>query len=122
MYNCRCKRYNMQTNNINAKSNSCNCYNYNASTSPSFQPTNMNNSCNCGYDDDNFSSVFPNNPVLGQSYVPIHTMGKTFIPSVGLKMGTLFPELVMPYSPCQSLEEIAFIKAMNKTKEGCNEC
>ena len=66
--------------------------------------------------------MFPENPMLAQSYVPIQTLNKTFIPSVGLKMGTIFPELVSPYSPCQSLEEIAFIKAMNKTKEGCNKC
>ena len=37
-------------------------------------------------------------------------MDKTFTPCVGLKMGTIFPELVSPYSPCQSVEENAFIK------------
>lgn len=86
--------------------------------------TNMNNdknnSCACGFD--HADSVFPENPVLAQSYVPTQKLNKTFVPCVGLKMGTIFPELVSPYVPCQSLEEIAFIKAMNTVKEGCNKC
>ena len=78
--------------------------------------------CKCGYNNENNRNVFPENPVLGQSYVPIQYMDKTFKPCVGLKMGTIFPELVNPYYPCQSMEENAFIKAMNTTKEGCNKC
>lgn len=35
-------------------------------------------------------------------------------------MGTIFPELVSPYEPCQSIEDIEFIRATNKIKEGCN--
>ena len=38
--------------------------------------------------------------MLAQSYVPWQTMDKTFKPCVGLKMGTIFPELVSPYVPC----------------------
>ena len=45
---------------------------------------------------------------------------KTFVPCVGLKMGTIFPELVSPYVPCQSIEENAFIKAKNEIGKGCN--
>ena len=78
------------------------------------------NACNCGFEQG--ESVFPQNPLLAQSYVPIQTMDKTFTPCVGLKMGTIFPELVSPYSPCQSVEENAFIKAMNTIGEGCNKC
>lgn len=74
--------------------------------------------CACGFDEE--MSPFPANPMFGQSYVPIQYMTKTFEPEVGLKMGTIFPELVSPYVPCQSLEEIAFIKATNKIGEGCN--
>lgn len=81
---------------------------------------NDDNSCNCGFEQG--ESVFPQNPLLAQSYVPIQTMDKTFTPCVGLKMGTIFPELVSPYSPCQSVEENAFIKAMNTIGEGCNKC
>ena len=81
---------------------------------------NNNDSCDCGFEQG--ESIFPQNPMLAQSYVPIQTLDKTFTPCVGLKMGTIFPELVSPYSPCQSLEEIAFIKAMNTVGEGCNKC
>ena len=80
-----------------------------------------NDTCSCGYDE-RHDSVFPENPVLGQSYVPIQTMDKTFKPCVGLKMGSLFPELVNPYYPCQSMEENAFIEAMNTVGKGCNKC
>ena len=82
---------------------------------------NSDNQCACGCDKKE-ESVFPENPVLAQSYVPIQTMDKTFKPCVGLKMGTIFPELVSPYYPCQSMEEIAFIKAMNDVGKGCNKC
>lgn len=74
--------------------------------------------CKCGFD--NSVSVFPENAVLAQSYVPFQYMDKTFKPCVGLKMGTIFPELVSPYMPCQSIEEIEFIKATNKIGKGCN--
>ena len=60
--------------------------------------------------------------MLGQSYVPIQYMDKTFRPNVGLKMGTLFPELVSPYMPGQSMEEIAYIAAKNEIGKGCNKC
>lgn len=76
------------------------------------------NNCGCGFDEE--ESMFPENPMFGQSYVPIQVMNKTFTPCVGLKMGTIFPELVSPYVPCQSIEENAFIKQANKIGEGCN--
>lgn len=76
-------------------------------------------SCDCGFENAN-ESIFPTNPMYGQSYVPIQYMDKTFTPCTGLKMGTIFPELVSPYSPCQSIEENAFIAAMNTVEEGCN--
>ena len=47
-------------------------------------------------------------------------MNKVFKPEVGLKKGTIFPELVSPYCPNQSIEEIEFIKMTNKIGEGCN--
>ena len=79
-----------------------------------------NDGCDCGFDEE--YGVFPENPMLGQSYVPIQYMDKTFKPCVGLKMGTLFPELVSPYSPGQSMEEINYIEATNKIGKGCNKC
>ena len=48
--------------------------------------------CSCGFAEE--ANVFPDNPMLGQSYVPIQYMDKTFKPCIGLKMGTIFPELV----------------------------
>lgn len=124
MYRNRYRRYCTQ-NNYDDNVINATCQNYNTvadyyvSNNSNNLSTN-NNSCDCGYNKQD--SVFPDNPVLGQSYVPIQTIEKTFVPCVGLKMGTLFPELVSPYSPCQSLEENAFIEAMNEIKEGCNKC
>ena len=46
---------------------------------------------------------------LAQSYVPWQTMGETFTPEVGLKMGTIFPELVSPYSPGESLAIMEYL-------------
>ena len=76
------------------------------------------NSCDCGFDDDD--NKFPSNPMYGQSYVPLQTLNKVFTPEVGLKMGTIFPELVSPYRPNQSIEEIEWIRANNTIGEGCN--
>ena len=86
--------------------NTCNCI------------ENYNNYCDCGYEEE--YDVFPSNPMLAQSYVPFQYMDQTFKPCVGLKMGTIFPELVSPYEPCQSMEEIAYIENTNKIGEGCN--
>lgn len=76
--------------------------------------------CQCGFDEE--YNPFPSNPMLGQSYVPFQTMNTTFTPCVGLKMGTIYPELVSPYMPNQSMEEIAFIEATNEIGKGCNKC
>ncbi|MBQ3409374.1 MAG: spore coat associated protein CotJA [Clostridia bacterium] len=78
------------------------------------------NDCSCGFDVES-NSGFPDNPMFGQSYVPIQQMRKVFRPDVGLKMGTIFPELVSPYTPCQSIREIEFLKNSNQIGEGCNE-
>lgn len=75
--------------------------------------------CECGFDDYE-TSVFPENPMLAQSYVPIQYMDKTFKPCVGLKMGTIFPELVSPYIPGQSMKTNKYLEATNKIGEGCN--
>ena len=76
--------------------------------------------CECGFDEE--FDVFPTNPMLAQSYVPFQYMDKTFKPCVGLKMGTIFPELVSPYMPCQSMRVNEFLEATNKVGEGCNKC
>ena len=76
--------------------------------------------CGCGFEEE--PSVFPANPMLAQSYIPIQYMDKTFKPCVGLKMGTIFPELVSPYVPGQSMKEIDYLRKTNKIGKGCNEC
>ena len=121
-YKCCQMQNNYDENMINTACKMCktNADYYSDNNMPINMNLSDNNSCDCGFDKQD--SVFPENPVLGQSYVPIQKLDKTFIPAVGLKMGTIFPELVSPYKPCQSLEEIAFIKAMNTVKEGCNKC
>ena len=94
---------NYQNNNCCA--NDCDCMNYNYD-------------CGCGFDEED--NVFPTNPMLAQSYVPIQTLDKTFTPCCGLKNGTIFPELVSPYEPCQSMEFINYLKERNTIGEGCN--
>ncbi len=76
--------------------------------------------CSCGFDEE--YNMFPDNPMLGQSYVPFQYMDRTFKPCVGLKMGTIFPELVSPYVSGQSMEEIDYIRRTNQIGKGCNKC
>lgn len=78
--------------------------------------------CECGFDEEYEVGVFPENPMLAQSYVPWQFMDKTFKPSVGLKMGTIFPELVSPYMPCQSMRVNEFLEVTNTIGKGCNKC
>ncbi|MBR6034065.1 MAG: spore coat associated protein CotJA [Clostridia bacterium] len=58
--------------------------------------------------------------MYGNSYVPNQILNKTFLPDVALKLGTLYPELVSPYLPGQSMEEINYLRKTNPIKEGCN--
>ena len=117
MYNRRyrkcCQQKNYDSNIIESV-----CNNYGVTADYYYKKN--DNSCDCGFEQED--SVFPQNPVLAQSYVPIQYMDKTFKPSVGLKMGTIFPELVSPYFPGQSMEEINFIEKTNEIGKGCNKC
>lgn len=75
--------------------------------------------CMCGFDEYDMYN-FPTNPMFGQAYVPMQRLTNTFTPCVGLKMGTLFPEMYSNYIPCQSLMENNMIREMNQIGEGCN--
>ena len=75
--------------------------------------------CECGFDDDELN-VFPENPMLAQSYVPIQYMDETFKPCIGLRNGTIFPELVSSYNPGDSMREIEFLRNTNTIGGGCN--
>ncbi len=75
-----------------------------------------NNQCSCGFND---SSLFPDNFMYGQSYVPIQYINNTFSPEEGLKNGTMFPELVSPYEPCQSMVENRFLRDSTANEGRC---
>ena len=118
----RCRRCSCMNNNYQNNSND---FEEVIETSCSNSNSSCNNHeyvdcCECGFDEE--YNVFPENPMLAQSYVPIQYMDKTFKPCVGLKMGTIYPELVSPYMPCQDMREMEYIEATNTIKEGCNKC
>ena len=121
MYTRKCYRHNCCSNSTHNNDNSCEyetlCDNIPMVTSC----CNDNQECNCGYDTDNCcGDIFPAHPMYSQSYVPIQNMDRTYIPCIGLQKGTIFPELVDPYYPCQSMDFINFIKKTNVIGEGCN--
>lgn len=107
--NNNCEESNMPNDAIETACNMNNDYNCNM----------FNQNCNCGFEDD-YRSVFPENPSLGQSYVPIQFMDQTYRPEMGLRMGTIFPELVSEYTPCQSMEVNRYLAESNTVGEGCN--
>lgn len=79
-----------------------------------------NTNCSCGFEDECYDDVFPENPMFGQSYVPVQTLNETYMPMYGLDNGTIFPELVSPYCPGWSMAEIQYLRDTNEIKEGCN--
>ena len=85
-----------------------------------YYTSNKDSSCDCGFEES--ENVFPSNPMFGQSYVPMQKMTNVFTPICGLKNGSLFPELVSPYYPCQSVEDIEYLKSRNEIGKGCNTC
>lgn len=101
---------------MNCRNRKCGC-----NTMCDNQPNSGNNSnnddkCSCGFKDQN---VFPINYMYGQSYVPIQYIDQTFKPTVGLQMGTIFPELVDPYSPGQSMAENAYLRTATRNEGQC---
>ncbi len=80
------------------------------------QNSNMNDKCSCGFND---PSVFPENYMYGQSYVPIQYIDTTFKPNVALKMGSLYPELVSPYTAGQGMEEIEYLRNATYNEGRC---
>lgn len=118
MYRCcnKCCCCNNMTNNNEALETICN----DVSNLNECCCNNDFNKCKCGFDEE--ENVFPLNPMLGQSYVPMQIMTNTFTPCCGLKNGTIFPELVSPYYPCQSIEDIEYLRSRNTIGKGCNTC
>ncbi len=99
--------------------NTCPCRNNNSNlvmNSNNNQNNNRDDKCACGFND---QSAFPENYMYGQSYVPIQYINTTFKPTVALKMGTLFPELVSPYEAGQSMAENEYIRNATANEGRC---
>lgn len=58
--------------------------------------------------------------MYGHSYVSHQRMNQVYAPEMGLKMGTIFPELVSPYCPGQSMDMIEYLKNSNQNGGGCD--
>lgn len=58
----------------------------------------------------NNNNLFPNKVMYGHAYVPNQRLVNVFSKQDALKHGTLFPELVSPYMPGQSMEVIDFLR------------
>ena len=112
---CYCMNYNPQCNNNNMIEKACDNNNQCC-----YKEMNYNENCSCGFDEDEMIDVFPKNPMLAQSYVPIQYMDETFKPCIGLDHGTIFPELVSPYKPGDSMRDIEYLRKTNPIGEGCN--
>ena len=56
------------------------------------------------------NNLFPNKVLYGNAYVPNQKLRNVFSPEEGLRKGTMFPELVSMYNPCQSMEVIKYLK------------
>lgn len=101
-------------------SNCCNCrrscnsmnngiYSNNIMTSNNGLTTSCSgcNNCNsCGV----AQPTFPSNYLYGHAYTPVQTLNETFNPQLGLQNGTIFPELVSPYYPGQSMDFINYLR------------
>ena len=59
----------------------------------------------------------PSNVRYGYAYVPVQTLRTVYSPNEGLAYGTMFPELVSPYYPNQSMNEIDYLR--NYNERGC---
>ena len=106
---CCCMNNNSQSYNASLLETSCNNV---------YTTNNYENNCECGFDDE--IDVFPSKPMLAQSYVPWQYMDETYKPCVGLDNGSIFPELVSPYMPGDSMKDIDYIRNTNTIGEGCN--
>ena len=58
----------------------------------------------------NSNNLFPNRIMFGHAYTPNQIINRVFVPEEGLKNGTIFPELVSPYEPCDSMDEIRYLR------------
>ncbi len=95
--NCKCNSCSMNCNTQNNYRNNCNCRNHNYNM---YHQNNVSQNNN----------VFPENYLYGYAYTPIQYMNRTLTPEAGLENGSLFPELVSPYTPGQSIDFIEYLR------------
>lgn len=100
--NCCCNLYN--TNNIMPRTSCNSC-------------TSEYDECECGFSSSDYER-FSQNPMYGHAYVPNQKMGEVFKKNCGLANGTIFPELVSPYAPNDSVIEANFLES-NVIESGC---
>ena len=77
----------------------------------------LNNSIYASSCSNSNQSVFPENYLYGHAYTPNQTLENTFIPEVGLQNGSIFPELISPYSPGQSIDFIEYLRRGGNANE-----
>lgn len=99
--NCRCNSRNMNYNSSYNLNNNCRCKKCD---------TNNSNTCSCNMYTSQNNNIFPENYLYGYAYTPNQCMERTFTPESGLQNGTIFPELVSPYSPGQSIDFIEYLR------------
>lgn len=61
----------------------------------------------------NVNDYFPSKIMYGHAYTPNQRLNKVFSPEEALRYGTIFPELVNVYEPCDSMETIRFLRGGN---------
>ncbi len=90
--------------------NSCYSQNNNCNQNNCMNNSNINDNSNIYATTFNESNAFPCNYLYGHAYTPVQTMNKTYTPEIGLQNGTIFPELVSPYCPGQSIDFINYLR------------
>ena len=98
------------------RNSTCTCMQQSAPSPEVASQSDNNHICSCGFND---QSAFPENYMYGQSYVPIQYINNTFSPEEGLRNGTMFPELISPYEPCQGMAEIRYLREVTANEGRC---
>lgn len=99
---CKCNSNCNQSTNYKNRITSCGCRNVKSCSDCEIYANICENSI--------YKSNFPENSLYGHAYTPNQTLTNIFVPEVGLNNGTMFPELVSPYYPGDSMEFINYLK------------
>lgn len=100
---CMCSGWNNGDSCNNWNNGINNFSNISGSSSSGFNGANGSS----GFRSSNFNNTSMN---FGNAYVPWQTFNNVFTPANGLANGTMFPELVSPYYPNQSLETMNYLR------------